>query len=778
MPSGRPYITQSSVTAALDTLIYPSKTSEPNSLEHLLLVDLLLADPDLPSGELTRQLVLHNVMVDLIVQEFGTRCTVLQMPVPTAQETREKAAQVIRFASLLRNAEYLLWMLLYYRYVRTDLGFGQDDFSELLSLNSRSLRRYFNYALRLLTRRLIQAEWNARLEHHRALLYAKLPHSSPPKLIGRETLLNDLWTQLPTLEPRHLYVTGAPGCGKTSLVEVLAHRIVSTENIAHLVWLSSAPSCEYVLQYITQEILEDTPSLSLRSYLQRQRLVLVLDDAEALLREQERLTALLLELSAAVVFLTTSFYSPLTEISVHVPLPELDQNATVALVRALLSTRESDIPWEDAAAWIYHTIGGNPLEIKRAASMMAYSEDTDVRIFAREDTVGRAFDRQTSQIQMCWCALALIPPSGATLSELETLWPEHVNAPSVGTLMRLYFVERDAGRYRLTVGADDYIRQRYKRDASVRANFSHLLDTLMSRGDVALPVVEHLLMTESPYLTTRIECAAAYCWSGLQRAHFAQWLHILESMKAELSPELLVAYGVCLRRVGNWSRAELTFRDCVEISGVNGLFDIQVLALLEWATLARLRGDYQRANNLLEMARTPNLMAEVRLLQRLWFEETQIALDRGDGAAALDKLSQLPVTVLTLVFASEAYFVLQDYTECQAQAERALDYHHDDPRVEASLYSLIGRSFQAEGNLDAAESNLSIALTILEASDDTNALARARANLAAILLELGRVREANELLQQAMPALSLLGDQVGRAVTLHNQRLTAIYISR
>lgn len=777
MPSSKPYISQASVADALDALIYPSKPAAPNPLERLLLVELSTLDAALPHGELTREYALHHLLLRLITDEYTSACDALHVSPPAPGERQAAAAARITDAALRRNPYLLMWTLLYYRYVRVDLNFTPETVRPLVSFSDRSVRRYYQYALRLLTRRLTEAEWKARREHTRQRLAAALPIRAGERLVGRDQQLDALLERLSENRQGVLHVTGTRGIGKTAFVTTLLQRLIEWEKVDRIVWIDSPLTTSYVLHGIEQDVLEPDSPLTLKDYLLRERLVVVLDDADVLL-EQAEFAEFLHVLRGATVIPVTSSFMLRSETIAHVVLPPLDEDAAYQLIHDTLSAHMSDMTFEDVALWLWEHIGGNPDALKTAIALLSYHEPEDVRVMVHEQTMGRVFDSLPEHAQVCWCALALLPAAGATLPELIAVWPHHMDAPVMGLLMRHYIVERVDGRYRLSASAREMMQHRMLSQSPLLAMTLQLMDALNDRVSISVDIVEQLLLHKSPFIPEPLTWIARYWRSGLKHAHFAQWLHILTAYPIPADSEMQVAYAICLRRLGKRLDAERVLHHVTQVSGRQGNFALQSAALLENAVLARLQGAYDRAVYLLDQCDLSNVDRDPVIAESVLLERSQIALDQGEGGRAVLLLKQLTHSLPKLVLMSEAYLLSQDYAACRELAEQGLDIGSRDPRMEISLYTLIGRSYALEHHWELARTTFELVVTIGEASFDTNAAARARSNLAAVLLELGRLHEAQRLLEQAVPVLEELADRVGHAVALHNQRLTTIYFTR
>jgi tetratricopeptide (TPR) repeat protein len=364
-----------------------------------------------------------------------------------------------------------------------------------------------------------------------------------------------------------------------------------------------------------------------------------------------------------------------------------------------------------------------------------------------------------------------------SLSELRSLWDGYVCPSAVRDLVRFFLAGQSGGVYRLTSSAANFVRQQYTKSAPIRDLYQQLLSNLATRSLRAVNVVEQFLLNGWLPPDERLNWITAYWRTGIERGHFATWCTILEGETDGL-PELALAYGVCLRRAGYWGVAEQSFRHAARESGRTGDFHTQSAALIEWAILARLQGDYTTALGLLEQSEQCNQYRDETLLRRIQIEQCQIALDTGDGAEALKRLSGAADTLIATILACEAYLLVGETDICRATALQALRRVTEDRRVEASLYTLIARSYFVQEQYEAAWSYFALALTVLETYEDVGAAARAQANLAAALFKLGKPQQAQELLDRSKPVLSVLEDTVGYQATLHNQRLMDIYTAR
>jgi tetratricopeptide (TPR) repeat protein len=341
----------------------------------------------------------------------------------------------------------------------------------------------------------------------------------------------------------------------------------------------------------------------------------------------------------------------------------------------------------------------------------------------------------------------------------------------------------DAGTYALVGGARDYMRRQYRDNAHIRAVFHELIAQIEDRT-AALDVVEQMLITGLPDVgpAERVSWLNRFWAEGLRQGHWAHWRAILESYMQETDsyePDLRIAYGICLRRLADWEGAQQVFRTVAAQCGRAGRFAEQARALVEWSVLARNQGEYETALGLIGQARRyAERVRDDELLQSLALQEAQIQIQQGRAEEAEKALAAVPETAQTLSLQCEALLAMSRHDMCRSLARRALRLLQNDLATEASLYTIVGRSYEYEGNHDNAHSYLTDAVTLLERSDDAFSLARAQTNLAAVLIPMRRYLDADTLLMRAEDVQARLGDQVGLGATRHNRQILGGYIAR
>ncbi|MEP7292517.1 MAG: tetratricopeptide repeat protein, partial [Chloroflexota bacterium] len=632
----------------------------------------------------------------------------------------------------------------------------------------------------LLTARLIDAEKTARRAQLDRRLYAALPYSVPVRLAGRAELLRAAEERLMTISPRHLLVTGGQGIGKTMFVQELIRRQIASETLDSLVWIDEPRSAEYARQRITEALLRESGEISLRDYVLMYDVAVVIDGMGAAAADWTEFNELLRDLGAALVVVVNQSYVPVEGVEAHIALPELDEQTAEALLRDLLRGNSMQYSSEIAHA-LYEHSGGNPLALRLSAGLFDAGEDwTTAKHDLHERLFERLFGRIDLQARRSWCALALFPKE-ATGDVLARVWGI---SPEVMTGLRRHGLLENSREeaYELVSSAREFIRQEYGVRSEVRRLVDSLIDEI-SDVDSAFEVIERALETGFPEtgVERRSEWIQRLWREGLRRNHWALWRVILETYIAEsndAAAEIRIAYGLCLRHLSDWKAAEAVFQNVVTESGRTGRFDAQAQALIEWSILAKYQGKYQQAQEMNAQAkRYAQRVQDSKLLHGLMLQEAELLIQQKQGTEALHILRGLPKTVRLLVLQSEAQLALSNYEACRSLAAEALHAISEDQVTEASLYTIIGRSFQAQGDTAQAQRFFSDAVTLLERLGDSFALARAQTNLAATLIAIRRILDAAELLRRAEQMQVQLGDRIGLNVTRHNRTLLGGYFA-
>ncbi len=779
-----PFISREDIVAALSSLVYSPRKPVADGLQHLLLVDLMLSTPDMPESDEKRVFAVHKLLVEEITQALNDQCHIFGL-FPPREHTRSADIHA-EIAELVKVGKHYMsvWLVLYYRYVRADLDLSVEELAQLLAVNTRTIARYVDDGMTMLTQRLLEREQSARRAQIERHLYSKLPYSVPITLVGRQELLKKTHSLLASLSPSHLLITGAIGVGKTAFVqELLRHKIAEGE-LDQLVWLDEPASTQIVYQQLTEQLLREGGEIKLRDYLLLYHVVVVMDGLDLLIVDRESFSRLLRELGAAVVILINRSYVSIEGIEAHVSLPDLDPASANSLIVNALH-RYASVELDDKpgiAQDLYQYFGGNPLTLRLAAGLWENSKNWDTLDFAiHQQLLSQMFTVFNEQVKAAWCGFALIPRP-VYAEQLTVLWniPDRV----VNLLQTHGLIEgaSDTG-YSLIGAAREYIRRAYSTDKNTQLCIARLLADLHP-SDLTQDILEQVLITGFPELSLeqRTQYINQFWGNGLAHGHWAKWRVIFEDyirIAEIVDPAIKIAYGMCLRRLADWEGAQQVFYNVSLECGRSGQFAEQAHAFIEWGILSKYRGDYERAQALIAQTKHyAQRTQDENLLHEAIYQEASILTEQGNGAGAQQLLAALPDSSRGLLIQSEAQLVLGNQSICRTLAERALRLTQGDEATEASLYTIIGRSYQEQSEFEQAHVYLTDTVTLLERLEDIFRLARAQTNLAAVLIAMRRYDDAGMLLGEAIRIQSRLGDRIGLSAARHNQTILASHIAR
>lgn len=324
-------ISSESVQAILDTLIYPSRVKKTsNSLHYLMLVDQILHNPLTPKAPHQRLYILQNILVGLIQEQlFALRSSSSD----TSNEgTYDEACQAIIKDSHSRSAETIMWSILNYLYVQVNLGFTTKSLAITLNVDERSIRRYRQDGLLLLTKMLWEHEIKARKTFRYQHIANQLLSETSESLYEREEHINDMLEVLASNELSVIYITGSKGIGKTAFLKHSIHAMLEVLNVDDLIWLSSPKDIESTITAIEDRFLRDK-STSIENIFSLFTCVIIIDDADALLQHPVKWNIFLERMKSAKILFSASNYVPQYKSMMSVTLEPLSISAITSLAQ-------------------------------------------------------------------------------------------------------------------------------------------------------------------------------------------------------------------------------------------------------------------------------------------------------------------------------------------------------------------------------------------------------------------------------------------------------------
>lgn len=386
--------------------------------------------------------------------------------------------------------------------------------------------------------------------------------------------------------------------------------------------------------------------------------------------------------------------------------------------------------------------------------------------------------------QRAWCALSLL---GSGIGKEKLLGDWDIQDSTLLVLLQVGLLEMIEDSVFLLSTARDFIRQHYSQQSPIR----ELVDSIVEEISVEnlqgyssiFDVAELALVTEFPQLaeTTKDRWIHAAWKEGLKRNHWARWRSILAQYfagRTRNDHSLLLAYAVCLRRLGELIEAEKLLQELVVATGRLGQFLEQSQALVEWSLLVSQHGKFERAETYLQQVkRYAERRQDNDLLRVVEFQRAEVLVQQHRSDEALEILTQLPQVAEVLSLQSEAQLALGNYEVCRHFALQALEMIDDNRAAQAKLYTIVGQSYEAQNEHEQMRRCFSMAVTQFERLDDLFSLARSETNLAVSLMLDGQFDDAKILLSQSEILQERLGDALGLSVTQYNQRILAGYIA-
>lgn len=352
------------VQAALKSLVQKHPTDDPNPLHYLQLIENRLLKPGKPASPQKRVFEFRIFLTTLITERFTESRRRNNREPLCPNETRTSAMESIFNDILSENTELIGWSWLYYHYVRVDLNITRDEFRHSELFHHRTYTRYRFLAEMKLTEIIYEQEVQARQERKNALLVAKLPFRSSP-LFGREDVLQHLERLLETHSSLCIQVFGTPGSGKTAVVgELLKYQL---DRIEHLIWLHHPTSVDQIQEVLCAEL--GLRFEAIADYALSNSIALVLDDADALYADTEKLETFLNGLQRMTTFLVSQHRWLSEAVNAYVALEGLDHVAAQDYLNYLqkLQFHVFDQPLDPGEIdSLWRQSDGNPRQLKQA----------------------------------------------------------------------------------------------------------------------------------------------------------------------------------------------------------------------------------------------------------------------------------------------------------------------------------------------------------------------------------------------------------------------------
>jgi tetratricopeptide (TPR) repeat protein len=767
-------------------------------LANLTLVVDLLNDPDFnhARGDDAVGDAIDEVITRHITQQYARHRAHYNLPPVQPDDPEETVKLAIRqdvakspdgrgkSQTISAEDDHLLaWSWLYHHFVRVQLNISAPMFAGITGLSERHLRRCREKAKIYLVRSLRSAENHALRKNRRATLLMNLPWTVAERLYGREQQFAQATKLLVNEHLQPILVAGPTGSGKTAFVNELARRLIEPEmRIEGLAWVYEPKTLDELYANLARMLIphaspqHQSLDAALRATLLQRNVLIVIDSIDSLANVPDAIDQLLPTLSAARLCLTTQQRALPQSQLVRIFMNEL----TEADIEALIADMHIVAPdaRRELARQLRREFGGNPYAIR--LMLNNYTESPDASQLEPEEILHRVFERTLQRLddaaQRLWCACALIPPEGMTLAELRRIWP-NAAVQRLDLLRSEMLLRQEDDRLALAAPAQNYVRALVEVAGSpfqiMVADLVAALVEAANRGEpAAFRVIEYAIHIEWPPLPPEVLGrwfrSALHEGQGYSERTFDAML-TLHQAQMLTEPAGLLAFGVGLRRRGQWQQAEQILMLGVTAAGNQGEFDLHPDMFLELGCLLAQGGRYQFARQMFDDAQQmAKRYRRHEVIQAVALERAQMLVDQRIGDQALAQLASVPDNWRSLALQAESHLLLGHPDYSLELALRAVRLLRRDVFNLCRIQVLIGRAYLALGNARLAEAYLQAALTAFDAQGDVYARARAQTNLALLYLRQEKVNSAEALLEEAKITQLALGDDAGLVITQHN----------
>jgi tetratricopeptide (TPR) repeat protein len=382
-------------------------------------------------------------------------------------------------------------------------------------------------------------------------------------------------------------------------------------------------------------------------------------------------------------------------------------------------------------------------------------------------------------------SMALMSPAGSAPAQVSALFGSDTMV-GMDELLRHHLLERlpSTDTYRLAAHVRMWILQDYQRGGSASSFIQDslaMIDVAVSNGKVeAQNTIEYLLSDgEFELAAARRQMWLREGWQrGVQANLWALWLDLLRgATEAAFSTDamLWLGRGICARWLGLWHESAASLEEAIELSGDTGDFILQAQAIIELSVLKRLLAQYEDIDrDHARVLQAAELFGLYPLVERVQLERVQIAVELGNGGAALQYLRGVPENTRTHLLRAEAHFLVGDLQRSLNESQAAIAAISGDMAALGKANVLLGRVYSAQQDFLTARRHLELAVTLLEQVNDPYGLGRALGNLGALLTDMKLRVLATQTLERAEALQRRLGDRVALFTTQHNLRLLRV----
>ncbi|MFZ4814991.1 MAG: hypothetical protein ACOYL5_10690, partial [Phototrophicaceae bacterium] len=370
-PLPAPEISEASVKAALDGLIFQNSEKTTSALEWLGIVDAFIAQEALPTLSNKRLYALQTILTNLILQQYLGQRERLGLLLPALDQiSRQALLQIIAKDAAQPNMTLKVWSVLVARYVLTSLEITLSELENCFGVSDRQLRRMMHQGIEQVIRLITDLELRHHHSTHKFRLKSQIP-ATRSVMLGQDDLLQAAWNLYSQHKPFRLLLSGDSGMGKSHVAAKISEALIEHPTPPdQIIWIQRPQYLAQTLNIILESLYGEYPPQDWMTYAAMQNILLVIDDGDALMAGYPQLLA---TVKAFHLIFTTTLAPPvdaLVTFDLHVTLKPLVAHHAYQLYTLIAPPDEALL----SQVVLMHETAGIPSKICLAALQPLNSE--------------------------------------------------------------------------------------------------------------------------------------------------------------------------------------------------------------------------------------------------------------------------------------------------------------------------------------------------------------------------------------------------------------------
>ncbi len=751
------FIDEQSVYAVLQSLnVNLTKDSEIESLSHLFLVDQKVLSTIYPNSKRQRLFILQDLIVEIIIDCLSHRRLLYNL----------KLEDDSAFSSIMQDAiqgsdQLLCWSILYWLYVRAELDIKIEDIASQISLTPRTIRRYREQAVKLLTRELWNHERRAREDLRRKTILTKINFPGSLNYIQHHYEVKEVVHKVTNSQTINIYLHGEHGVGKTTFIKQCIIALFDQTTINDVIWLNNGTTTDEILDGIRYQYNLGKIS-DIHILFNTVRIIVVLEDLPFFKKSNKAdIQSLLEKLSGSVIFIENQqFHSTIGRMSYTLELPALTQ----AQSQRFIQSQYSSIP-ESVIVDISLKSKGIPMQLVEAVNAYKFQK------FKNNQNPLSLLSFDERQL------LVMIPTHENNYLILEDFYLLQQFFGIDDVSIEQLFKQKLITIYDNMVGCNINTE-----DINNTIGISQLLDDFTNKLDLLREpwkIITHVLLAFSNEIDANIreKLLRQYWRKCVYHSDRIQWHDILSSQK-DINVNLIdLAKASMFKHLNNLELSINIFKRLIIGAGRVGDFSIQSEAMIELIKINRTLGNFGEAfNQLSHVNNTFKQYLTSNANYVLILEHAQLLIKINETDLALTMLQNINGVEASLLRA-EIHLLKHEYNKtiqlCLNLLDGYLDIQH-----KITAHNLLGRCYRFF-DINLALQHCSISIEYSNMVADFIFLGRSLINLSVVLIANEDIDGAIEKLQYAEKVCSIANDITALETIKRNKlRIQQILISR